>query len=71
MVKQRRIPINRLVKPETLSLVKGLAEKLDISEGKVLDRAVSVLASAEAFGIQHVRTAPQIREPEIVPFDDI
>lgn len=38
-----RKPLNRSVKPETIDRVKALAEFLDVSEGKVLDRAVAFL----------------------------
>lgn len=40
MAKAKRVPLNRLVKPETFDTVKNLAEVLECSEGEVVDKAV-------------------------------
>jgi hypothetical protein len=40
MAKAKRIPLNRLVKPETFETVKMLAEALERSEGEIIDQSV-------------------------------
>lgn len=52
---EKRRPINCLVHPDTLRLLKPLAAHLRLSQGQVLDRAVAALAVAESFGAEHLR----------------
>lgn len=51
---KKRVPVNRLIKPDSLKLLKSLAKALDLSEGQTLDRAVAALAVAESFGGNHL-----------------
>ena len=43
---KKRVPVNRLIKPDSLKLLKSLAKVLDLSEGQTLDRAIAALASS-------------------------
>lgn len=66
--KNNRVPFNCLVKPETLPLLKSLAEHLDRSQGETIDRAVQALAVAESFGGEHLRlSAGGVFEPTTEP----
>lgn len=60
MTDKRRKPINRLVAPETVRLLKSLAESLHLSEGRVIDRAVAALAVAESFGGEHLKLSDPV-----------
>lgn len=62
---EKRQPINRLVAPETVRLLKSLAAELRISEGRVLDRAVAALAVAESFGGEHLRLSTPIETAKL------
>ena len=41
---KKRVRIHRTVRPETLKLMARLATECDVDEGRVLDRALEVLA---------------------------
>lgn len=57
--KPNRVQFSRTVKPDTVKLVKRLAEHLDLSEGQTVDRAVQALAVAESFGSNHTKRTPR------------
>lgn len=50
MVKQNRVPLNRMVAPGTFDSVKSLAVELGCSEGEVIDRAVRQFVEDETPG---------------------
>lgn len=70
MAKPKRVPLNRLVEPDTFERVKMLAEVIERSEGEVIDRVVALFAEYQnGGGYQVVREQAKPRAPAIVPAD--
>jgi len=44
---KKRVRIHRTVLPETVKLMREMARVMDLTEGRVLDRAVQALAQSE------------------------
>lgn len=56
-IEDKRVQLNRLVAGATGPLLASLAEQLEISEGRVIDRAIQMLAIAESFGPKAIEEA--------------
>jgi hypothetical protein len=68
MAKAKRVPLNRLVKPETFESVKMLAEVMECSEGEVVDKAVGFFEEHSASGyVAADRPAPVVNGSMAAP----